>query len=249
MDNRFYGTVVAEMEGFFQANGFRALGDTFQNENISVKIEYDEARQVYNLKVAELADGNVGEYETASSYLFDDSQTQRDAESVGIDFVDTLKKKLGIKEKRRASGVEIDLPTANKGGAINVTSLTSKLLAIYPELKDIYKVEVETKGKYLYLDFMTTYCTPEIRKTLESNNKKNVKKLIDMMLEMFVRGDNATSTAVVALLAAAIGKNEQRFIAATEHMSECTNLVTSINNMIPLFGANKKFTKAMKYQD
>ena len=249
MDNRYYSTVITEMEPFFEENGFKADGETFKSETLALKIEYDETKQIYKLMLAEIAEGKIGEFEVASTYLFDDSQTQRDAESVGIDFVDTLKKKLGIKAKRRAAGLEIDLPTASKGSAVNVTALTSKLLAVYPALKDTYKAEVEAKGKYLYLDFMTTYCVPEIRATLEAGSKKTTKKLIDMMIEMFVQGDNATSTAVVAILAAAIGKNEERFIAATEHMDECTNLVTSINNIIPLLGTNKKFTKALKYED
>ena len=96
---------------------------------------------------------------------------------------------------------------------------------------------------------MTTYFVPEIRATLEAGNKKATKKLIDMLLEMFVQGDNATSTAVVALLSAAIGKNEERFKTAAEYMDECTSLITSINNMIPFLGKNKKFTKALKYSD
>ena len=249
MDNRYYGSVIAEMQSFFEENGFKEKGDAFENEKLSVKIGYDEPKQIYLLSVAEKEDGNLGEYSVVSSYLFDDSQLERDAASVGIDFVDTLKKKLGIKEKRKAAASDIDLPTANKGAAVNITALTSKLLAVYPALKDTYKEEVEAKGKYLYLDFMTAYCVPEIRKTLDTANKKSVKKLIDMLIEMFVSGDNATSTAVVALLAAAIGKNEPRFMTATEHMSECTNLIVSINNMIPLLGKNKKLTAALKYQD
>ena len=249
MDNRYYGSVIAEMNAFFEENGFKETEDTFNNESLSVKIEYDEAKQVYNLKIAEIADGKVGEYSIASSYLFDDSQLERDAVSVGMDFVDTLKGKLGIKAKRKASASAVELPTATKGAAVTVTVLTSKLLAVYPAYKETYKAEVEAKGKYLYLDFMTTYFIPEIRGTLESGNKKTVKKLVDMLVEMFVSGDNATSTAVVALLAAAIGKDEKRFVAAAEHMEDCTALVTSINNMVPLLGKNKKFTKAMKYTD
>lgn len=249
MDNRYYGTVIEEMTTFFEENGFKAEGDTFANEKVSVKIEYDEARQVYNLLAADIEDGKTGDYAIASSYLFDDSQLERDAVSVGIDFVDTLKKKLGVKAKRRVSTNGIELPTANKGDAVTVTTLTSKLLAVYPALKDKYKEEVEAKGKYLYLDFMTTYFVPEIRATLEAGNKKATKKLIDMLLEMFVQGDNATSTTVVALLSAAIGKNEERFKTAAEYMDECTSLITSINNMIPLLGKNNKFTKALKYSD
>ncbi len=248
MDNRYYGTVVNEMASFFEEQGFKAQEDAFVNEKYSVKIEYDEARQVYNLKMAEITENGAGEYALITSYLFDDGQTERDAESVGIDFVDTLKKKLGIKGQKRAN-FAVDLPTANKGDSITVTTLTSKLLAIYPALKDTYKEEVDKKGKYLYLDFMSTYFVPEVRRTLESGNKKTVKKLVDMLIEMFVGGDNPTSTAVVVLLAAAIGKNEERFTAAVAHMDECTHLITAVNNMIPLLGKDKKFTKAVKYQD
>ncbi len=249
MDNRYYGTVIEEMNPFFEENGFKAEGETFTNEKVSVKIEYDEGRQVYNLLSADIEDGKLGDYAIISSYLFDDGQLERDAVSVGMDFVDTLKKKLGVKAKRNVNASGIELPTANKGDNVTVTTLTSKLLAVYPSVKDKYKEQVEVKGKYLYLDFMTAYFVPEIRATLEAGNKKATKKLIDMLLEMFVQGDNATSTAVVALLSAAIGKNEDRFKAAIEYMDECTNLVTSINNMISLLGKNKKFTQAMKYSD
>ncbi len=247
MDNRYYGTVIGEMTGFFEEQGFKANEDAFVNEKYSVKVEYDEIRQVYNLKMAEVSENGAGEYALITSYLFEDGQTERDAESVGIDFVDTLKKQLGIKATRKNYTVE--LPSANKGDSITVTTLTSKLLAIYPTLKDTYKAEVDAKGKYLYLDFMCTYFVPEIRRTLESGNKKTVKKLVDMLIEMFVGGDNPTSTMVVVLLAAAIGKNEERFNAATAHMDECIHLVTAVNNMIPLLGKDKKLTTAVKYQD
>ena len=198
--------------------------------------------------MAGIGEEGVGEYALITSYLFDDGQTERDAESVGIDFVDTLKKKLGIKGQKKGN-FAIDLPTASKGDSITVTTLTSKLLAIYPSLKDTYKAEVEAKGKYLYLDFTTTYFVPEVRKTLESGNKKSVKKLVDMLIEMFVGGDRATSTMVVVLLAAAIGKNEARFNAFAPHSEDCTHLITAVNNMIPLLGKDKKFTNAIKYAD
>ncbi len=249
MDNRYYGTVIGEMTAFFEENGFKEENGCFSNSKNSLKIEYDEQKQLYNLLMADIEDEKVGEYALLTSYLFDDSQLEKDAASVGIDFVDTLKKKLGVKTNRKTNAASVELPVALKGEAVTVTTLTSKLLAVYPGLKGTYKEETVAKGKYLYLDFMTTYFVPEIRATLESGNKKAIKKLVDMLVDMFITGDNATSTAVVAVLTAAIGKNEQRFIAATEYMSECSNLIASINNQIALLGKNKKFTEALKYKD
>ena len=76
-----------------------------------------------------------------------------------------------------------------------------------------------------------------------------MKKLVDMLVNLFVTGDNATSTAVIALLTSAIGKNEARFKAAVDHMADCQNLITCVNHQIALLGKNKKFTQALKYND
>ena len=249
LDNRYYEKIVSEMQAFFDENGFKAESDNFVSEQKAVSIKYDEDKQIYNLYIADSTDGKIGEFALISSYLFDDSQTEKDAVAVGIDFVDTLRSKLGIKAVRKNALGNIDLPTAKKGDAVTINTLTTKILAIYPALKDVYKQEINEKGKYLYLDFLTTYAVPEIRKTLETANKKTIKKLIDSLTELFIHGDNDTSTVIVAILVSAIGKNETRFKAATEHMESCSNLVASINNQISLLGKNKKFTAAVKYVD
>lgn len=249
MDNRYYGKVVEEMNSFFEENGFKPLEDTFVSENKAVKIEYDENAQVYKLLIADIEEEKIGDYEVASAYLFDDSQNEKDAASVGIDFVDTLRKKLGIKAARKNFSGNIEIATVKKGDAVTITTLTSKILAIYPVLKDLYKQEVGEKGKYLYLDFLTTYAVPQIRKTLEQGNKKSTKKLIETLTDIFIQGDNDTTVMVVALLTSAIGKNEERFKAAAEHMGKCSNLIASVNNQISLIGKNKKFTAAIKYVD
>lgn len=249
MDNRYYGKVIEEMSSFFEENGFKPSENGFVSDSRSVKIEYDEEKQIYKLLVADVAEGKVGEYELASAYLFDDSQNEKDAAAVGIDFVDTLRKKLGIKSARKNIGTDIEIATIRKGDAVTITTLTTKILAIYPALKDIYKQEVSEKGRYLYLDFLTTYAVPKIRQTLDSGNKKTIKKLVESLTELFIQGDNDTTTMIVALFVSAIGKNEGRFRAAAEHMEKCTNLIASINNQISLLSKNKKFAAAIKYVD
>lgn len=248
MDNRYYDLVIEEMKPFFEEQGFRADGECFINEKKAVKVEYDEALQQYKLFGADVTDGTVGEFSLLSGYLFDDSQFKTDAAAVGIDFVDTLKKNLGIRTGRTGAGDGVDLPTASKGSAVTVTTLVGRFLAVYPALKEDYKNETAKNGKFLYLDFCTRYVVPEMRKTLESGNKKSVKKLVDMLNDLYVAGDNATSTAVVVFLAAAIGKDEPRFRAAADQMENAQHLLTSVNNQIALLDKNKKFTAALNYQ-
>lgn len=250
MENKFYDVVIENMQEFFSANGFKENEGKFQNEKISVSIKYDEARKVYTLLKADLSDeGTAGDETEISAYLFDESHNAKDAQCVAIDFVDTLKKALNIKSVGRSAAATVDLPTASKGDAVTINTLTSKLLSVYPNLKETYKSETAEKGKFLYLDFYMTYFVPEIKKTLESGNKKAIKKLVDLLVNLFVTGDNATSTAVVALFTAAIGKNEARFKAAVEYMADCQNLITCVNHQVALLGKNKKFTEALKYTD
>ncbi len=247
LENRYLDVIISEMSAFFEQNGFAESEGVFKNDKKALKIEYDEERQIYKLLAADVADGAAGEYAIISSYLFDDSQTKNDAVSVGIDFVDSARKALGVKSGRRTVG-GAELPTANTN-TVNVGTLTAKLLANYPELKDTYKYEVDKKGKFLYLDFYTTYFVPRVRETLDAGNKKATKKLIDMLCEIFVEGDRASVNLVIALLAAAIGTSGERFKAATDKMEDCPHLVSSVNNEISVLVKNKKLQKALKFEN
>lgn len=247
MENRYFDVILEEMSAFLNENGFKEENGVYLNEKYALKIEYDEARQVYNLSIAAKGENGIGEYKNISAYLFDESHTKADAISVGIDFVDSAQKAMGIKAGYRG-GAAIDLPTA-QGENVTVSTLTAKLLANYPELKEVYKAEVDEKGKYLYLDFSARYFIPEIRKTLDEKNKKAVKKLIDMLCEMFVAGDRATTDLVIALLAGAIGKDAERFKTATEKMEECPHLITAVNNGVAVLVKNKKFAKAVGFTE
>ena len=246
LDNKIYSAVINEMAPFFEENGFKSQGGVFSNETKAFKVEYDEEKKVFVLLSADVTEGELA-FSAVTSYLFTEEHNEKDAVSVGIDFVDSARKAIGVKSAHKRAG-ETELPTATAGNAVTIATLTAKLLATYPELKETYKEETAIKGKFLYLDFYTSYFVPEIRKSLDSGAKKNVKKLMDMLCEMFVTGDKATSTLVVVVLAAAIGKDGERFKTATERMEECPHLITAVNNEIAVLVKDKKLQKAMKFE-
>lgn len=235
------------MKAFLDENGFKGEGGVFANDTKALKVEYDEPASLYKLFIADKNEGAIGEYSLASSYLFDEKSNKGDAVAVGIDFVGEAKKALGIKNvHKKASAAE--LPTANSAGKINTDTLTAKLLANYPELKDTYKDYVGEKGKYLPLDFGTTYFVPEIKKTLDENNKKAVKKLVDMFSDIFTQGDRASVNLVIALLSAAIGNSAERFKAAADRLDGCPLLIDAVNQEIAVLSKNRKLQKALKFE-
>lgn len=247
MENIYFDVVIDEMKPFLEENGFKAQDDIFANDAKAIKVEYDAEKALYKLFIADVTDGNTGEYALCSSYLFDENSNKGDAVCVGIDFVGEAKKSLGIKTLR-VKNTNTELPSANASGKVNVDVLTAKLLANYPELKDTYKEYVSEKGKYLYLDFGMTYFAPEIRKTLDENNKKTVKKLLDMLSEIFTSGDRASVNLVIALLASAVGKNADRFKAMADRLEGCPLLTEAVNQEIAVLSKNRKLQKALKFE-
>ena len=86
MDNRYFDNVIKELTPFFEANNITAKDDIFVGETKAISVKYDEARQMYTLSLAEIEEGNIGEFSEINSWLFDDTQNAKDASSVGIDF-------------------------------------------------------------------------------------------------------------------------------------------------------------------
>ncbi len=244
LDNRYYSGVISEMQGFFDENGFKSAGDEYVSDKKAAKVLYNEEKQTYELYCADVAEGAVGEYALLSSWLFDDSQNEKDAASVGIDFTNTLRDNMGIKVKRMASGV-VDLPTASKDGTMNIAGFTKKVLDIYPQHKETYKAHVAKYGNFLYMDFFAKTFIPTMVETVKANDKKQVKKLYDLLEGAYVTGDRETVNIVVAALAAAVLKDESIKPAVDEMIKENTHLKASLDAFIPVLRADKKLYPAL----
>ncbi|MBR4072872.1 MAG: hypothetical protein IKK24_02910 [Clostridia bacterium] len=241
MDNRYYDNVIAEMQSFFDENNFKVSEDgSFVADTKAVKVLYDEPRQMYVLKMAEVTDGTIGENTEVSSWLFDDSQNPKDAASVGIDFAGTVREKMGIKIKRAAAADNVDLPTATKSGTYTITGFTKKVLDVFPAYKDAYKAHIAVYGNFLYLSFFGENLVPQMKQIIFANDKKNMKKLCELLADGYVKGDKETVNTVVALICAAVYNDEGLKTNILEALKDEKHLYDSVKNYIPVFEKNKK---------
>lgn len=246
MDNRYFENVIKEMQPFFDQNGFKEIDGVYKSDKKVASVEYNDERQMYILKTADIAEDGSYELAEANAWLFDNSQNSKDAEAVGIDFTSTLKAELGIKHTRSATAASaVDLPTASKDGAYNVTAFTKKMLDVFPVLKDEYKAHVARYGNFLYLNFFGEKLVPQIKAVILENNKKNVKKLFDVFQNAYLQGDRDTVNTVVAVIAAAcVGddKVKENVIAA---LGENKHFIDSLTQFIPVISSNKKLSAAL----
>lgn len=245
MDNRYFDRVIEEMQPFFDEQGFKAEEDgSFKNDKKSVKVQYDEARQMYTLSTADIEDGKTGEYSEINAWLFDDSQNAKDASAVGIDFTASLRKSLGIKIKR-AAGAEVELPSLSKGGSITVTGFAKKMLDFFPALKDEYKSHIAENGNFLYLNFFGEHLVPQLKSVLTSGNKKQIKKLFDLLDDLYVKGDKDTVNTIVAVLCAAAYNDEKVTGAVKETLETDKHFLASFENFLPVLPKSKKLLTAL----
>ena len=245
LENKYFDSVIAEMKEIINETGLKLDGNILSNENKSVKIEYSEERQMYTLAVADITDGNVGEYREISSWLFDDTQTKKDAECVGMDFAETLRKEFGIASQKRSVNSLVDLPTAQKGDEANINAFTKKMLDVFPALKDEYKAHVAHYGNFLYLNFFGEHLVPRIIRLFEEGNRKQIKKFFDVIEDFYIKGDSATINTIVALLAAAAYKNDAVTAKIKETLADNKHFLNSFVIFLPFFAKNKKLLYAL----
>ena len=246
MDNRYLDKVIAEMQPFFDENGFKAVDEIYKNDKKAVAVEYNEERQMYILKTADIAEDGSFELVEASAWLFDDSQNAKDAEAVGIDFTATLKTELGIKHKRSVAAANaVDLPTVSKDGTYTITAFTKKMLDVFPVLKDEYKAHIAVYGNFLYLNFFGEKLVPQIKSVLLENNKKSVKKLFDVLQNAYLQGDRDTVNTIVAVVCAACANDETIKANAVAALGDNKHFIDSITQFMPIILSNKKLSAAL----
>jgi len=246
MNSQVQEKILEELNGIIETAGFKPNEDKtqYQNEKVAFKISHDEEKKLLLLDIAEVNEnGEVGDFYNASSWLFENPEDLRDAESAGMDFFDTLKGKIGMKGTRINRNGEITMPSKEKSGnSFNVEALCAKLLAIYPQLKDEYKNHVAEYGSFLYIDFFKTHIVPLIEQLLDDKNKKNIKKVFPVLDELYIGGDRTVQNTIVGIiLCGAVKDNKARYDVALEALKEHQFLKIAFFNIIERYKKDKSF--------
>ncbi len=236
----YYDLLLKQLSSFFEENEITALEDgTFSGKGKKIKISYNEATKCYELSLADEGE----EFSLISSYLFDETQREKDIESVAIDFTDTLRKNLSIAKKRSAANVA--LPTAEGGDTVTISGLTQKLLAFFPQNKETYKTHVAEHNRFLATQFYKEYLIPDIKTLLASSNKKQIKKFYDAMVDIFVHGDDETVAFSVACVSAAIFDSEEAKSFAKEQTTDCATYYSNLEHFCQKLKSSKKIRETL----
>ncbi len=250
MNSQVRDKILEQLSGIIETAGFKANEDNtqYQNEKIAFKISHNEEKKLLLLDIAEVNGmGEVGEFYNASSWLFDNPEELRDAESAGMDFFDTIKNRIGMKGTRINRSGEIAMPSKEKqGSSFNIEAFCGKMLAIYPQLKDEYKDHVTQYGTLLYVDFFKRNLVPIVEELIDENNKKNFKKFFPVLDELYVNGDrNVQNLIAGVVLCGAVKDNQKRYDVTLEALEEYKYLKAAFVNIVSRYKKDKKFREML----
>lgn len=235
MNEAALGVIIKELEPVFAAQKLvRQDGDdvVYMNATHAIKIWYDEERKLFMLDVAVLNGDDSVEFVNKSMYLFDDGYTEKDAKSVGGDFIDTLNGIFGVKRTRTSS---VDLPTkAAPGATPGEDAFCNRFLTLYPAYKDKYKADVEAYGGFMYERFFSETATVKLKELLQANEKKPIAKMFEMLDEFYVDGNyDVQSTISYTVVTGAVRDDDKLYERACGYMTTyAPHLLAPVKNIM-----------------
>ncbi|NLL17214.1 MAG: hypothetical protein GX264_08505 [Clostridiales bacterium] len=133
-----------------------------------------------------------------------DEYTEKDIRSTANDIIEALQENFGIKAQQRQN-TKMPVPvsrTQAKSGVMSYNPLTlaNRLLAVYPELKEIYKQSIEDYGEFLAEDFFINHSNKLIIETINKSDPQKMKKLFGIFNEVFEDGTNETQGVIAVTI-------------------------------------------------
>ena len=190
-----------------------------------VRIEYTDGKLALycaNSQESEVADEDMGR--ESLSLLELDTYNENDIKYICEDYSETLASFFGIK---RAKDGKKKLPTpvsktAAKSGALSydLTTLGSRFVGIYPELKDDYRRNVETYGEFLAEEFFESKGASVVIQTLKGGDKIKLRRLFNLLNEIYEDGTNETQSLIAVTLLGGLSEYPELAELAYESMSE-----------------------------
>ncbi len=213
MDNTAYTKIAQKLTPFFETLKFNKVdsdeGEVFVNDAKAFKITYDEAKKQVTLSVADVLEKGIGSFSAMSSWLFDETSTDRDVNSIANDFEESARRVLGCKTNINGNGVE--MPRASSGDSKTPNDIAQKLLAVFPDLKNEYATHITENNEFYYVEFFEEQAVPAICKLLDTGDKKKISKFIAALNELYVEGSKETTAIVAYTLLGGVAVADEKY--------------------------------------
>lgn len=221
----------------------------YVSEKGNVRILFSDGK--FCFQIGEEKNGSV-EYKSISASLFGEESDDRDVKYIINEFNDCIDSRFKLTEvaKPSAKGVKLP-PPVSKAAAKNGNSfydpatLANRYTIMYPELRDAYKKNFEKYGEFLADEFFQEYGSYAV-KTIRENDKQQMKKLFNMLNEIYLDGTNEVQSLVVVTILGQLENDDTLLANCVDYMDPELAAITINVNRYLASGAGKKAVKLLK---
>lgn len=158
------------------------------------------------------------------SLLLPDADS-KEVSYVSNEFSETLNDKFGEKSIKQTKYKPKTPQTVSKaavknGSFYDPSTLASKLCLVFPEIRDAYKLNVATYGDFLAEEFFEKYGTPKVIAAIKENKPATMKKLFQILNEIYEDGTNDTQSLIAVSILGQLGNDQVLLARCVDYMSQ-----------------------------
>lgn len=208
---------------------------TYGGSNGCVKIEFFEGKISLLCSLADAKSAVDNDFKKTSTSLFDpETADAREIKYIVNDFSDGINETYGKKEKAAKKLPQPVSKSAAKSGSVyyDLVTLGSRFVGVYPELKEIYKQNIEKYGEFLADDFFVNHGNAKFRETVKRNDPTQMRKLFNMLNDVYNDGTNQVQSVIVVTILGSLYDDEQLLANCTDYMDDMTLSVIETNKLL-----------------
>lgn len=208
----------------------------FERDEQSILLQYTsekaKLRVLYaNGKIFLLAgettahDDDDSEFNPISTNLLDlEEYGDKDVKFIINEISDTITDYYGTKQlaaKKSKMPVPVSKSAAKSGAmSYDPNTLANRLAGAYPELKDPYRMNIETYGEFLAEDFFVNHGNAVLHRALKENNSHNLRKLFNLINEIYEDGTNELQSLIIVTIFGSLKNDPAKMKVLLEYISD-----------------------------
>ena len=202
--NKSFDGFVDKVEKSLSQQGFTKLNVAsdkddekvalFSNGTVAYSVIHKGENNHLMLRSCGMTDeGPDNDWKNLATWLFDpESDTMKDAESIGKDFSELLTASTQVKKVQQAKKKK-----KNKDeGSADPEFLAKRFVTFFPELKDEIKAEASAYYPIRGVSFTKKNIVPRIQSFMKTANKKEIEKMAGLLDRQYGNGDLDTRSII-----------------------------------------------------
>lgn len=235
--------------GFSKVNSADENALVYDGEKGIYRVLLDSQKNIMTFECSYENKGDETDFKTISQSLFDvQNANDNDLKSATNEIADELTRLFKVRKKVELDKVKMPKAvsrTKAKNGSISYDSdsLANRFGTLYPEMKDIIKVNLVTYGEFLPETFFIEYGTPKVLDIIKNGTAAEQKKLFKMLNEVFEDGTNEVQDIIAVTILGEMKNDKDMMAVADKYMSDY--MAAPVHEVNKITAKKNKWTKKL----